>query len=243
VTPTTTSTPTATGTPSLSPTSPPAPSLTPTLVPTPTATPVLGTTFHLCYPGGCTPTGVILPGPCPVVDNCVQLTITGSFTVVGRLTGLPPGATVSVTIPVADASGRPLGTRTVSCGVASAAGVATCNTAVNEPGVFPAVGATASLLVTPPAASTGAPSPSPLTNLSSIPLLPPMLPPPPPPPPLLLPPLLSPPPPLALPSPLGPLPAAGAPAPEVPVVPEADSAMLVLAGCLALALFAARRRP
>jgi hypothetical protein len=67
---------------------------------------------------------------------------------------------------------------------------------------------------------------------------PPLLPPPPPVPPLSAP---------LLPAPLVPLappfaPSAGAPRPEVPIIPEADSAALVLAGILALAATRCWRR-
>jgi hypothetical protein len=184
----------------------------------------------VCYPGGCSPLEIVLPGPCPVADNCVQFTITGSFTVVGRLTGLPPGAAVSVIIPVVDASGRSLGTRTVSCGVASAAGIATCNAVVNEPGVFPAVGATAPPLATIPAPSAGATSTGPGSGPSVRPLLPPL----PPLPPLLPPP---PPPPPLVPMPPPPVfgPAAAAEPAGVPVIPEATTGGLLLAGLLVLA--------
>src|SRR5262249_57273448 len=112
-------TPTGTPSPSLTPTLTPSPTLipAPSLTPAPTATPFFGLTFHVCYPGGCTPTDVVIPGPCPVADNCVEFTITGSFTVVGRLTGLSPAAAVSVTVPVVDPRRRPLRTRTRSCRV------------------------------------------------------------------------------------------------------------------------------
>jgi plastocyanin len=123
-----------------------APSVTATATATP-STPPVGTTFHALVLNtnqstGAITLGPIQLGPCPrPISDCVELTVTGSFTVTGTVRGLPPGVAPVLSIPVSDAAGRSAGLRTVTCGPADATGTATCNATVAEPGVFPTAGA------------------------------------------------------------------------------------------------------
>ncbi len=139
--------------------------------PAPTATVGVGSTFHALVlsvaasPAGAAITlGPIQSGPCPPPGtNCIQLTVIGSFSVSGTIVGLPPGVTPTLAIPVSSG-----GTRLVSCGMAGAAGMSTCNAVVAGAGVFPQAGGTiaavgVSATATPSPTATGAPSATPAT--------------------------------------------------------------------------------
>jgi hypothetical protein len=166
--------------------------------------------------------GPIQPGPCApaATDNCVQFTFTGSFMVqgiVGVLAGLLPGDVPIVRIPVVNPAGVSQGVREVQCSAAGADGRAICGTAVTDPGVFVPVGGIVEVLVRRPVTATPPPA---LALRPPVPLLPP---------PLLLPPP-GPPAPPPVPPPL--VPREGAAFPEIPVIPEASSLLLFLAGGL-----------
>lgn len=153
-------------------------------------------------------------------DNCVQFTFTGSFMVqgiVGVLAGLLPGDVPIVRIPVVNPAGVSQGVREVQCSAAGADGRAICGTAVTDPGFFVPVGGIVEVLVRRPVTATPTPA---FALRPPVPLLPPPLPLPPPGPP-------APPP---VPPPL--VPREGAAFPEIPVIPEASSLLLFLAGGL-----------
>jgi plastocyanin len=120
-----------------------------TVTPTATTTaigPPVGTTFHAVVISSSAPSGGVtlspmVTGSCPrPLDNCVELTVTGSFTVTGTVRGLSPGIAPLLLIPVSDAAGQPAGIRQVTCGPADSTGTATCNAAVAEARIFPTVG-------------------------------------------------------------------------------------------------------
>jgi hypothetical protein len=172
--------------------------------------------------------GPLQPGPCVPSDrtNCVETTNTGSFTVRMTLVGLLPGDVPFVRIPVVNALGQPLGTRDLTCPAAGADGRSVCAGLIAEPGVFPLVGGIVEVRLTRPT-PPGVVPPAPAQPVPVV-----LLPPPPPRPllvPLLPPPLLLPPPPLPV-------------AAEVPIIPEGDSGLLLLAGLGALAVWAGLRR-
>jgi hypothetical protein len=127
-TPTTTAVPTATA------------SATPT---TPASCIPVGATcrVNLLPPAGPQAGGLVEAGPCLslTTNNCLQFTSTGAgFAVQGIITGAGSGGTITVQIPVVDASGTPQGARAVACGPADPAGRVVCNTAV--PNVFSQLG-------------------------------------------------------------------------------------------------------
>jgi hypothetical protein len=174
--------------------------------------------------------GPIQVGPCVPTDrtNCAETTNTGSFTVRLTLVGLLPGDVPLVRIPVVNALGQPLGTRDLTCPAAGADGRSVCAGLVTGPGIFPLVGGIVEVRLTRPTPPGVVPPPVPAPAVPVV-----LLPPPPPPPrivvPLLPPPLLLPPPPLPV-------------AAEVPIIPEGDSGLLLLAGLGALAAWAGLRR-
>jgi hypothetical protein len=132
------------------------------------------------------------------------------------LAGLLPGDVPTVRIPVVNAGGAAQGAREIVCIGAGLDGEAACNGSVTEAGIFAQLGGRVEVRVL----------------RGGVPLLPPLVLPPPPPPLALLP------------LPAGPaIPpfAAGAVAPEVPVIPEADTVALLLAGLLTLGALAGRR--
>jgi hypothetical protein len=171
--------------------------------------------------------GLIQVGGCNGRSNCVEFRITGSFSVSARLTGLglPPGTQVTLRIPVANAAGAAAGTRDLTCGAIDVTGSVVCAGTVGGAGEVPLLGGTVQLLVNGNALSA-----------LNAPLLPPLLPPPP--PFMLLPP----------PPPLMPIPPqvtgdqSARTSPEVPVIPEADTLMLIAGGMAALGIGAALRR-
>lgn len=183
--------------------------------------------------------GPVVLGPCPSTstDNCVQFTITsgtGGFSVQGIVGPaqpfILPGDVVTLRIPVVDQFGN-VSTRDVQCGPADASGRATCNTVVTDP-VFPQTGgqvearvARNQAVILPPVASL---PPPPLEFLPQ------------PPPPPLLPPGPSVPPLQGAAQAGAPMPPARYPA--VPVIPEADSLLLLAGGLAALGAFGWWRR-
>ncbi len=221
---------TASGTASPTPTQTPTASGTVTLSPTTTATPTpapavpctsLGAVCHaLLGPSdpGASPRGVLQPGPCGSAGglNCLETTTTGSFTLRVTLSGLAAGEVVAVQVPVGTAQGGALGTRQVGCPAVGANGVVTCAGGVAEAGVFPRVGGIVEVQRS---------RPQPTATVGVVPLLPP---------PLL--------PPASLAPPLV-VPREGAAFPEVPVIPEADSLLLLALGGLAVVVgWALRQR-
>lgn len=145
-------------------------------------------------------------------------------------------------VPVVNAAGQPLGTRDIPCAPASDTGVALCSGVVNDPGVFPQLGGLVSVLV-----RSGAPTLMPVATavvaFSALPPVPPALLPPPPlpavPPPMLPPPAVGA---LSMP-PVGTGPPRVTPPSllAVPVIPEADSGLLLGAGLALLGLAGAWR--
>ena len=192
-------------------------SQSPLIPPVPCSTGGVGTGLLLIA------SGTIQSGSCPVAAvNCVQFIQTaGGFQVQGiEAGGFQPGDLLSLVVPVVDTTGASQGFRTVLCGPADPSSQVLCNASVNEPGISPQLGGTKNAVVN-----------------RSLNLL---LPPPPPPPLLLLPP---PPPPLLVPPPVPAVAPSAAPAfPEVPVIPETDSAYLVVGGLVALAGLVGLRR-
>jgi hypothetical protein len=141
--------------------------------------------------------------------NCIEFRVVGSFQVTGIIAGLSPGAQVTLRIPVVNATGAPAGTRELACGTVDGTGRVRCNGFVGGPGEAPQTGGLVQVIV----------------NNVAPPLLPP-------PPPIVLPP---PPPPALIPlPPFSPVtaPFASAP-PEVPIIPEADTALLLAGGLAA----------
>jgi hypothetical protein len=175
-------------------------------------------------PGATSGTAPFVPGPIQVGpclptgrDNCIEFRTVGSFQVTGVLAGLATGAQVTLRIPVVNTQGAPVGTRELACSTADATGRARCSGIVGGSGEAPLVGGVVQALV-----ASGAPEVALVA-----PLLPPM-------PPLVLPP----PPPVLLPPPASAPPSLLAlgrgVAPEVPVIPEADSLLLLVLGLTAL---------
>ena len=183
--------------------------------------------------------GPIEQGSCPrPLNNCVEFTITGSFTFVGALTGPPVGFNPILVFDVANAQNRPAGARSQPCSTVNAPGVTNCAGVVPDPGLFPQLGGTVRVPAVPPTVTptpTPTPTATPLIILQPPPLLPPplLIPPPPPPLPLL------PPAPMAPPAQMGPPPSA---APSVPVIPEAPGLVLLLGGLGLLGGMGAWRR-
>lgn len=249
--PTTLPSPTATGTasatatptptvPSATPTSAPTSSATPspsvtgtpslTATRTPTATPTVSprATFHAFLvrtgqPSGVLAQGPLEPGMCPrPLENCLTFTVNGDLAVSGMVRGGQPGLAPQVVVPVVDGQGRPAGSRTLPCLPADGATRSPCDARLPGAGQRPQLGGIVQLLgqasvptatATPTARSGGIVAPPPVGPAL---LLGPGLPPP------LLP----------------PLPGAVAPAGEVPVIPEASTAGLLVAGLAALAVLA-----
>src|SRR5579875_2168239 len=184
--------------------------------------------------------GNVVLGPCPTTstDNCVQFTLssgTGGFTVQGVVGPaqpfLLPGDLPTLSIPVVDQFGN-ISTRTVQCAAADASGRSTCNAVVSDP-VFPQTGGQVQVTV----ARNQAVILPPVANLPPPPLE--FVPQPPPPP--LLPPG-APIPPLQSAAPVGAPPSPPARYPAVPVIPEADSLLLLVGGLAAVGAFAWWRR-
>jgi hypothetical protein len=175
--------------------------------------------------------GPIDNGPCPrPLTNCVEFAITGSFTFVGSVGGLPVGFKPVLTIAVASGSpqGPSAGTRSQPCAPVNAAGITGCAGVVAEPTIFPHLGGPVTIAA-PPATPTATSSPA-----ASLPLIVAAAPPPLLPPPLQF--LRAPPAPLLPPPPAPPMaaPQATDASVGVPIIPEADSAFLVIGGLAAL---------
>src|SRR5262249_50190851 len=135
--------------PPLPPLGPPGPLAAPSAIPSATPPPGcgIGATCHVLLAATFAP-AAILVGPCPrPIVNCVELTTTGSFTVLGTIRGLAPGSAPVLVIPVAGPGPTAAGTRRVSCGAADATGTATCQGAVAEPNVVPLPGGLVSVTV------------------------------------------------------------------------------------------------
>jgi hypothetical protein len=179
-------------------------------------------------------TGPLQAGSCvpAAAPNCVQTQTTGSFSVQAQLTGLRPGDLPTLRVPVTDAAGVPQGARDVACPPVGATGSVTCTGTVPAPGLVPRLGGLVELRVT-----RAGPTPTATLPAGPVPLLPPPVPPlglaaP---PPLWVPPVGPPgPPPVFLPP--------VAPAAEVPVIPEATSLLLLVAGLGVLLAGSWRRR-
>jgi hypothetical protein len=261
---------TATATPGPSATSTATPTRTPTASPSPAPSP----TARPAPGPACTAAGSIcranLTPVSPEVDrgpaergactanalNCIEIANTGAGILIQGIVELsgPPSSTAVVRIPVVDTSGRPLGLREIVCPAASTPGRYVCNALIVESGIAVQVaGAVEAHLTINPAlpAPTAAPRPSatstpPIPPMVALvgsrpaPLLPPVGPLPGP----AVPPI---PPPVVAPLLTGPpfvVPPYGAWQPEVPLVPEGDSLLLLLAGVgawSALAAWRARR--
>jgi hypothetical protein len=197
------------------------------------------TTVGLSTSGGpVVEVGTVVLGPCPstTTDNCVQFTVTsgtGGFTVQGIVGPaqpfLIPGDLPILRIPVVDQFGT-FSTRDVQCAAVDGTGRSTCNATISDP-VWPQTGGQVEVRV----ARNQAVILPPVANIPPPPLE--FVPQPPPPP--LLPPG----------APVPPLQgaAAGAPSPParypaVPVIPEADSLLLLAGGLAAVGAFAWWRR-
>jgi hypothetical protein len=246
VTPTFTFTPTVT---------PPAPTLVPlvTATATPTQTPgtVLNTNPPLISGGGqpaCDSPDDVLTvsgGVTGTGGNCGSFTLT--LTAMGPV-GTVIGSTPRVFIPVVNLNTGATSVVSFLCSqTVPATRIVTCAVTDTVPGEVPVQGGIVTIrfqTATGTADVTGTiTGPGGVLRTAAAPLVLPLLPPPP--PPLLLPPL---PPPLALPPPgsFGAQMAAGPPArammaPEVPVIPEADTLLLLAVGMAGLGTLATLR--
>jgi uncharacterized delta-60 repeat protein len=89
-------------------------------------------------------------GVCPQpISNCLEMTVTGSFRVEGTIRGLLPGSLATLSIPVADGSGNPAGSRTVACSAADGSGVSNCAGAVEEASLVPLLGGVVTVITVP----------------------------------------------------------------------------------------------
>jgi hypothetical protein len=175
-----------------------------------------------------------MPGPCVPTDktNCVETVNTGSFTVRSTLVTLLAGDTPLIRIPVVNGAGAPAGSRDLNCPTAGGAGISVCPGFIADPGFAPLCRAIVLVFLTRPTSLPVPPVVLPTSVVPIVPLLPP-------PHPI---PVLIPPPPL-VPLPLLPAPAIGAaPVPEVPLIPETDTALLILTGLVGLGVIAVWRR-
>jgi hypothetical protein len=175
--------------------------------------------------------------------NCIEVANTGAGILIQGIVELsgPPSAAVVVRIPMADASSRPLGTRELMCPAATTPRRYVCNGQIAESGIAVQVAGTVearlpinptplALTATPRPSATSTSPPTPVVSLVGsppAPLLPPLVGPPPAP---ALPPIPLPVGARLLPRPPFVTPPEGAMQPEVPLVPESDSLLLLLAG-------------
>jgi uncharacterized repeat protein (TIGR01451 family) len=175
---------TATGTPTgtATPTAPATATLTPTPV---TPAPRCGTAGLICHAdltlvpdGGETGTilvafGTTNPGPCASPGSCVQFTVipTG-LAVQGQLTGLRPGDTPSLRIPLADDAGSLQGFVDFACSLVGADGRAACAGTVGQPDTCVALGVPLQVranrpVPTPSATATASATPTPVPSATA----------------------------------------------------------------------------
>src|SRR5262249_53049886 len=142
--------------PPLLPIGPLGPLAAPSAVPSATPPPGcgIGATCHVLLAATFAPSPILV-GPCPrPIVNCVELTVTGSFTVLGAIRGLARGSGRVLAMPVAGRGPAAAGTRRVPCAAADATGTATCQGAVAEPNVVPLPGGLVSVTVSAAATAT-----------------------------------------------------------------------------------------
>jgi len=139
-----------------------------TATPTPTAatpTPVPEEqTFHasLTLTGltsGVVANGRIEAGSCSTLTNCLEMSVTGSFTVGGTITGLPTGLVPTLAIPVVTPPGTAVNVVTLSCQPSHPTGGSLCLTGVSTPGTQPQPGG----LIVVTGNAPGGPTPTPAT--------------------------------------------------------------------------------